>query len=272
MRKIAALLAALALLAGSAWAQDQAGIRAVYMPQVPVQPGDSAWMRLPEWTINLSPQVVALPRGGGTVKKVFVRAMHNGQWLALRLEWADATPNQEVGTATFRDAVAIGFPVTEGSALPSPLMGDKARPVDIWQWTADFDANAQGQGGFAERYPHTEGVWYFPQDYEVSREVRGWRGFEPVVELTAYGFGTLERKAAQNVRGLGQYALGRWSVVLRRKLATGNPRDPLFRSGGTFNAIFAVWDGGAKEVNGIKSVTMFWTPVTLDPLDTERKQ
>jgi len=272
MRKTAASIAVLALLAGAAWAQGQAGIRAVYMPRVAVHPDDATWMKLPEWKVSLSPQVVALPRGGGAVKRIFVRAMHNGQWLTLRLEWADATPNREVGTATFRDAVAVGFPVTEGDAPPSPLMGDKTRPVDIWQWTADFDANAQGTGGFADRYPHTEGVWYFPQDYDVTRQVRGWRGFEPVIELTAYGFGTLERKAAQNVRGLGQYAKGRWSVVLRRQLTTGNPRDPLFRSGATYNTIFAVWDGGSKEVNGRKSVTIFWTPLRLDPLAAGRSQ
>lgn len=272
MRNTVIGFALLTLLAGTAWAQNPEEIRVLYRPQgVPVQPDDLAWKKAPKLNIKLMPQLIAAPQGGGSVATLSVRAIHDGQWLALRLEWADATANQEVGTATFRDALAIGFPVTEGETPPSPFMGDEKRPVDIWQWTADFDANAQGEGGFADRYPHTEGVWYFPQDYDVTREVRSWRGFEPVVELTARGFGTLERKVAQNVRGLGRHADGRWSVVLRRQLATGNPRDPMFRPGGTVNAIFAVWDGAAGEVNGRKSITMYWTPLNLDPtLERER--
>ena len=258
--------ALLTLLAGSAWAQAATGIRAAYRPEgVPVRPGAAAWKKAPQLTLHLTPQVIVVPTGGGAVPKLSVRAVHDGQWLALRLEWRDRTANREVGTSSFRDAVAVGFPITEGETPPSPLMGDKQRPVNIWQWTADFDANSQGRGGFADRYPHTEGVWYFPQDYEVTREVRAWRGFQPVIELTAHGFGTLERKVAQNVRGLGRYARGLWSVVLRRRLSTGNPRDPMFRPGETVSTIFAIWDGSAGEVNGRKSVTMYWTPLTLDP-------
>jgi DMSO reductase family type II enzyme heme b subunit len=253
------------LLSGLAFAQGGGDIRVLYRAEgVPVQPGDPAWKSAPERSLNLSPQVVVVPRGGGAVTKVSIKAIHDGRWLALRLTWQDATANQDVGTSTFRDSVAVGFPITEGETPPSPFMGEAKRPVNIWQWTADFDANAQGQGGFAERYPHTEGVWYFPQDYEVTREVRAWRGFEPVIELTARGFGTLERKVAQNVRGIGKHSNGLWSVVLRRQLSTGNPRDPLFQPGRTVQAIFAVWDGSKGEVNGRKAVTMYWTPFTLD--------
>jgi len=231
-----------------------------------VRPDDAAWDKISATEIALLPQMIVSPRGGAqTVKNVSVQAVHDGQWLSMRLTWADATPDQVVGVDTFRDAIAIGFPITETETPPSPFMGDAEHPVNIWQWTADFDANARGEGGFAERYPHTEGVWYFPADPAVTRTVTGWRGFEAVAELEAYGFGTLERKSEQNVRGLGIHEDGNWSVVLRRRMATGQPRDPHFRASDETMAIFAVWNGEEGDVNGMKAITMNWTPVTFAP-------
>ncbi len=103
---------------------------------------------------------------------------------------------------------ATRFPTRQSERIPSPFMGDAEAPINIWQWTADFDANARGYGGFADNYPHTEGVWYFPQDYDATREVRAWRGTEPVIELVATGWGTLERKVTQNILGVSKYRNG----------------------------------------------------------------
>ena len=225
----------------------------------------SAWSKIPATKVPLSPQAITPPNGGGTVAEIIVRAAHNGEDLVLLLEWADDTADREVGVSTFRDAVAVGFPAAETKQLPSPFMGDPEHPVNIWQWTADFDANARGQSGFAERYPHTEGVWIFPQDPGITRQVRYWRGTEPVIELSAKGFGTLERHASQAVFGTSRHEDGRWRVVLRRQLSTGNPEDTLFRAGSTSNIVLAVWDGTMMQVNGKKSVTMNWLPLELEP-------
>ncbi len=243
-------------------------IRARYLPDgVPFRPDSEVWDLAGEFTTQLIAQTILPPFGGGSVGEVKVRAFHDGQQLAFRFEWADATEDREVGVATFRDAIAVGFPTRLSETLPSPFMGDAEHPINIWQWTADFNANAQGQGGFASRYPHTEGVWYFPQDYGVTREVRAWRGTEPVIELDARGFGTLERKVSQNVLGLGSYDEGRWRVVLRRPLSTGNPGDTLFRPGDTTQVIVAVWDGGKGEVAGMKGITITWLPLQLAWID-----
>jgi hypothetical protein len=260
------------LFAGWAWAQAEPQVLAVPPVEavyrsgpIPFTPDDAAWKDAPERQIALMPQIIAPPHGGGSVQMLSVRSMHNGGWVAFRLEWADPTANREVGVNAFRDAAAVGFPTRETEILPAPFMGDEQHTLNIWQWTADFDANAQGKGGFDQRYPHTEGVWYFAPDYEVQREVRAWRGTEPVIEYIAQGFGTLTLKDSQNVRGLGRHADGRWRVVLRRELATGNPEDTLFRPGGSTHVVFAVWNGDKNEVNGKKNVTFNWTPFTLQP-------
>jgi hypothetical protein len=246
--------------------KEPATVRVLYRSGgVPVKPDDPAWNGVPTKTIPLVPQTIIAPNGGGTIREMRVRAVHDGSTIAFLLTWKDDTVDRRVGTSTFRDAVAIGFPLRESETAPSPFMGDPQHPVNIWQWAADFDAASLGRSAFADMYPHTEGVWYFPQDDAVDREVRAWRGAEPVMELSATGFGTLARHATQNVAGSGRNAAGEWQVVLRRDMATGSPEDTLFRPGsGTF-LITAVWNGSNREVNGKKSVTLSWTPVTIDP-------
>ena len=264
VKRMIAVAVALLGVSGSAPAQSS-GVRVAFLAEgVPTRPDDPAWGHAPEATIALLPQLISIPNGGGSVKEVSVRSLHDGEWLAVRLEWADATANRSVGVDSFRDAVAVGFPASETEVLPAPFMGDVEHPVNIWQWSADLEADAAGRGSFAERYPHTEGVWYFPQDADVSRDVEHWRGMDPVVEFIAVGWGTLERRPVRNVFGASVHQRGRWSVVLRRHLATGYPKDAPFRPGQATHLIVAVWDGGLGEVNGRKSVTMGWTPLTLE--------
>lgn len=229
------------------------------------QPGDEAWSQAPEVVLSLSNQPIVSPIGGGSVSNVRVRALHDGSWLAIRLEWSDQSADRSVGVDTFRDAVAVGFPVSESDTPASPFMGDPQHPVNIWQWTADLEAAARGEGTFAERYPHTTGVWYFPQDAAVHRQVRSWRGHDPVVEFVATGWGTLERRPTANVVAVSRHVEGRWSVVLRRRLQTGSPEDAEFKPGETSQLIVAVWDGARGEVNGRKSITLVWTPLVLAP-------
>jgi hypothetical protein len=147
-------------------------------------------------------------------------------------------------------------------------MGDAEHPVVIWQWAADFEADAEGQSRFGERYPHSEGVWIFPQDLSVRRKVRGWRGADPVIEYVAKGFGTLTPRLEASVAGTSIYKSGRWSVVFRRELSTLNPEDPVFVPGENSSLILAVWNGDKKEVNGRKAVTYQWIPARLDGIQS----
>ena len=261
------ILAAQVVLAQdvAAEAEGPAGVRVVFVRDgVFASPGDPAWQGIPEATFDLSAQQITPPVGGGSIAKVAVRAMHDGEELAIRLEWADASADRGVGVDTFRDAAAVGFPVGRPKTAPSPFMGDPDNPVVIWQWAADFDANAEGKSRFGARYPHSEGVWIFPQDLAVRRQVRGWRGTDPVIEYIAKGFGTLTPRTGRSVEGTSEYGRGRWSVVLRRGLASDNPEDATFLPGETTPLILAVWDGASDEVNGRKAVTYAWIPARFD--------
>jgi hypothetical protein len=259
------IAASILLLGAEVSAQPVASVRAVYQPDgVTTRPDAPEWGRAPKADLLLIAQLINVPHGGGSVSAVSVQAMHDGESLAIRLEWADEAADRAVGVDTFRDAAAVGFPLGDSEVPPSPFMGDLEHPVAIWQWTADLDADARGHGGFAERYPHTDGVWYFPQDAAVRREVRAWRGAEPVVEFVATGFGTLTRGSSHNARGVSEHADGRWSVVLRHPLRSGDPNDAFFAAGETTRLIVAIWNGSGAEVNGMKNVTVNWTPFALD--------
>jgi DMSO reductase family type II enzyme heme b subunit len=266
MRAWGILGAAVLLVFATASEAQKPSIRAAYAPAgVAVEPGDPAWRQAPSATLSLMAQAIVPPIGGGSVSSVTVRAMHDGQWVAFRLDWADATPDREVGADTFRDAAAIAFPLAWSDPPPSPFMGDPEHPVTVWQWTADLEANARAQGGFADRYPHTEGVWYFPQDAVVHREVKAWRGTDPVTEFVAKGFGTLQRRPTRNVQAISAYEDGRWKVTVRRRLSTGDPNDGSFRPGELTQIIVAIWNGSAGDVNGRKAVTINWVPLVFQP-------
>jgi len=231
---------------------------------VAAAPADPRWEEIPSTPLALSSQLIAPPVGGGSISHGEVQAMHDGEWLAVRLEWSDPTADREVGVDTFRDAAAVGFPVVASPPLPSPFMGDPEHPVVIWQWTADLEASARGRGGFAERYPHTEGVWYFPQDAMVRRRVRAWRQTEPVASFVATGWGTLAPRDGQEVHALSGRGDESWSVVFRRRLDTGHPETPRFRAGETTHLVAAIWNGSAGDVNGRKAVTLGWLPLALE--------
>jgi hypothetical protein len=266
--RIRSLLAiSLSALAQSAAAAPLEEVRVVFVRDgVFANPVDDAWAAIPESTYDLQAQMIAPPVGGGSVAKVSVRATHDGDEVAIRLSWADPSADRGVGVNTFRDAAAIGFPVGRPDPAPSPFMGDPEHPVVILQWAADFDANAEGNSRFGERYPHSEGVWIFPQDMSVRRKVRGWRGKDPVIEYIAQGFGTLMPRMETSVEGISDYRDGRWTVVLRRKLITSNATDAAFVAGETTPFIIAIWDGEEEEVNGRKAVTYAWVPAKFDGL------
>jgi hypothetical protein len=246
-----------------------AEVRVVFVRDgVYASPVDDAWSEIPETTYDLMPQMITPPNGGGGVSKVSVRATHDGEELAIRLQWSDPSADRGVGVDTFRDAAAVGFPVGKPETAPSPFMGDPEHPVVIWQWAADFDANAEGKSRFEERYPHSEGVWIFPQDLSVRRQVRGWRGADPVIEYIAKGFGTLTPRMDATVEGISDYKRGQWSVVLRRDLETPKEDDASFAPGETTPMIIAIWNGEKKEVNGRKSVTYAWITARFDGIDS----
>lgn len=253
MRSIS-MLAALCLAAPAAAAE----LAVTGVDEAPRHPDDATWKNVPRAELTLMAQQISPPTGGGAVTGATLQAVHDGEWISIRMEWPDDTRDAGVGVDAFRDAAAIGFPMSDGET--SPFMGDAEHPVAIWQWSANHQANNDGQGEFAERYPKVDGVWYADHDAMMSVRVHRWRGVEPVEHFVAHGFGTLTPTPDPSLTGIGVRTDDGWAVVFQRQLATG---EPVFSAGAGSQLIAAIWDGGSGEVNGRKAVTMGWTPVAL---------
>jgi DMSO reductase family type II enzyme heme b subunit len=84
----------------------------------------------------------------GKVRAVSVRAAHDGERLAIHLEWNDDTENKEFAERLFPDAAAVVFP-SSGDA-PLVTLGTPDAKVNAWYWRADLEEGenlvAQGLG------------------------------------------------------------------------------------------------------------------------------
>jgi DMSO reductase family type II enzyme heme b subunit len=153
MRWSAALAGALALagfIDGQAGlAQESVAVRAgVVKDGLPVDdPMAAAWNSAPSSEFPLSPQVHWKERiQEVTVKSVKVRALHDGQQVAIMLEYQD--PSQDPD-----DAAGLEFMVGDKKAHfahGQPMAQVQGGPVNIWYWknkdNKAVDMNAQGFG------------------------------------------------------------------------------------------------------------------------------
>lgn len=284
-----AIVCAALLAAGAALAQDPGSLRAVRFSQ----PGPlldanaSVWKSAKAVTVTLLPQAVAQPiNPSPAIKSLAVRAAHNGQWLALRLEWQDPTKNDLLYSDRFGDQAAVQFalPNKEG-ALPSPMMGHKGARVNILQWRAPFQRDidqaqqhAHGMSAHAtlqlrQLYPNAL-VDLYPDQVLSATDARPYMGalgmdnpvshakLTPVLDQMAEGWGTLTVKPDQNADGRGVWQKGRWRVVIALPLASGDVNSPQLSPGGKTMVAFAVWDGGSREV-GSRKAWSSWIPLDL---------
>ncbi len=251
---------------------------------------DKAFEQVAPLNIKLQKQDKAIPQGGGSIKEIEIRGFHNGETIFFRLAWDDATKNERIiKSEQFRDAVAMMFPldlVTISPETPfSPRMGDRGRPVNLWHWKADWEKEFH----LAGRYEHMEDEYinmfddFSDNPYPVSFHnnlysstsfISGGRAAgtllakpdrgRSVEDLNAIGFGTLTSQADQDVEGKGNWAGGKWDVVIYRPLITQDNNDVQFVPGmGTFFNV-AVWNGAQRDTNGQKSITIRWHPLKIE--------
>jgi hypothetical protein len=285
----ALLLAAASLLGGGCSGQKgpeetggAAELSAIALEQIPMDPGHEAWKGSPEMILELMPQGVAFPMlQEPNVDKLRVRALRDGQWLALRLEWADKTKSDMLEVDKFTDAVAIELPLGEPSKA-NPMMGAKGNPVYIAHWKAVWQRDVdQGRADvqdyhpnfWADTYPfvslgHPYRVTEAFQSADQRRYLPGvaagnpvssLQRREPVEELQAEGFSTLADHRFQDARGRGVYADGVWRVVIAVPLRVPDLANPVLQPGVATQVAFAVWDGGSANVAGRKQWYSFVT-------------
>jgi DMSO reductase family type II enzyme heme b subunit len=160
------------------------------------------------------------------VPSVTVDAVHNGDVLAFHLEWQNATESSEVRqNDDFPDAAAIALPAVEGA--PLIVMGAKGQPVNAWYWRADEKNSAR--------------------------------------QVSAEGLGSSRTLDTTVVKARGQWAAGRWQVVIARSMKV----DPVagaaqLAPGQETGFGVAIWDGSNRERAGIKAFSGDWKPLMIE--------
>ncbi len=217
---------------------------------------DTAWNNVSPIAIPLSGQVITRPIWPEpTVRALTVRSLHNGTEIAFLLEWQDNTKNDRLTPGTFRDGVALGFPL--GDAPAFFCMGQLDHYINIWHWKADWQSDIDRRAARA-----TEKKEGGVRTFEVIP-----RRVSSVEDLIGGGFSTLTTKERQGrVQGQAFWKDGVWHVVMRRPLASDEQENEATLVPGRVQTVsFAVWNGENKERNGQKAVAP-WFQLSIDPV------
>lgn len=161
----------------------------------------------------------------GKINEIQFSALHNGEVIALRLEWADASQDTDIDDNDhFPDGAAVMFPF-KGDA-PLVTMGSKEQPVNAWHWRADRTGEARNN--------------------------------------VAAGFGSSRVTSGAKISTTAQYYEGRWHVVFLRQLQRdGIDTTVQLSAGQTTKIAFAVWEGSNGERAGLKAFSPQWHELSL---------
>lgn len=242
---------------------------------------DSAWTN-PSIPIVISP----LWWRDGADPDLHVQAIHDGQALAIRLTWRDASRNETtVRPQDFADMAAAEL--FQGDRTQEPFLGMGAHDgtVDLWLWNAAAQADRAAYADVDSTYPHMSiDVYPFEKTGDTTRPhaterqpkefLSAWAAGNqrsdpthvlPGSNLQARGFGstTLQPRTSQLVVSQGQWRDGTWSVVLRRPLLVASEAGIPLEPGQRRSIAFAVWDGAARDRNGQKLVSI-WHDLELE--------
>ncbi len=226
-------------------------------------PNSTLWDLASPLEVPMSGQLVTRPQAPEpSVDAISVRALTDGEWIAFRIDWSDATKDDGLGHDTFKDGVAVQFPVAGGA--PFVCMGMVNETVSMLHWRSDFQADLErGEPASTVNVHENAPEGYFPMAGVPSFTAALGAGnplvargdAPPVESLLAGGFGTLEATEANDADGWAVWSDGTWSAVIARPLAPGGAEDAALSSDEETSLAFAVWDGARGDINGKKSVS-----------------
>jgi DMSO reductase family type II enzyme heme b subunit len=272
------VVAALTLSCGEVVVPPPVEVTALHLDALPADPGDPAWAEAPVYTAKLLLQDIVEPRLLETsTPEVRVRAVSDGERLALRLAWDDESRDDLPGAARFDDACAIQLPQTVTPDVPDPQMGEKSKPVEVSYWRASWQAVVDGRGdtiqdlypnAWVDHYPFeaahlepgSEAQRKMALRYAPARALGNDRAGPrdtPVEDLIALGPGSLSRADSAQSDGSGRRSSDGWEVVITRPLPDG------LESGGRSVVAFAVWNG-AREEAGSRKMRSGWIPLAVE--------
>lgn len=253
-------------------------ILATRVKELPDHPDSGIWRLTPPVNLHLMPLWWRSDRP----EELTIRALHNGKELVILVVWADESyDHTAMRPQEFRDAVAAQFSLTRDP--PFFAMGEKGKPVNIWMWKSEVQADIEMPFHDLEMVYPNLGIDSYPNLMRSPVEqptrhaltldsdktfVTGWgagnivsdpQRKSPAEDLTARGFGTLKARPRidQKVDAKGVYGAGSYRVMFRRSLNPTGKDSAALRPGTIVPVAFAVWNGSAGDRDGKKSVTIW---------------
>lgn len=250
---------------------------------LPTSPDSGTWRNTPAVNLHMMPLWWRTDRP----EEITIRAVHDGNSLALLLDWEDATNDERaIRPQDFRDAAAVEFSLTPDP--PFFAMGQPNAPVNIWMWKSERQADLQPAFQDIEKQYPNIGIDSYPNSLKAPEEqpmrnaltlesdprfVTAWGAGNIVADptrhsaaedLSAQGFGTLKAHPIpdQAVKAIGEHTTGSYRVQFTRAL-TGPRGDAQLVPGQRVPVAFAVWNGSAGDRDGKKSVTI-WQELLLE--------
>lgn len=244
---------------------EDGAIRVKRVAKLITDPMDRAWEQFDPVRVPLNP----LWPEPDQVYAVAVSAVTDGRKLAVLLQWRDELPqNSAIRVQDFQDGAALQFSLSGKYGFLG--MGDKENPVNLWNWKAGWQAEAEG-GGVPDmdsvyHSMHTD-AWTFT-NYSTAHaagNVTSQPHKTPIEDANAAGFGSFKSQPLkeQNVTGKGVWHDSFWNVIFIRDLKSKDADDVKFVAGKSVPVAFAIWNGEQGDRNGRKMVSN-WFQLIFD--------
>ncbi|MFQ5688103.1 MAG: ethylbenzene dehydrogenase-related protein [Candidatus Scalindua sp.] len=220
--------------------------------EIPMDLDSGIWKDAELTEIPLAGQIIAKPRlWNPSINSIIIRSLYNKDNIAFLLEWDDRTNKQD---EVFSDAVTMQFPVKipDGAKKPFFVMGDSSGKVYMLHWKAYHRQGAHSeikeQVVEDNKYPDRE-------DFAVVEEsnAKGVMNYK------------LQSRDNQEAKGIGQWEDGRWRVLIKRPLFSGDKNDANFEKGKLIPFTLAVWDGSNAEHKGKKAISSWYYVMLVTP-------
>jgi DMSO reductase family type II enzyme heme b subunit len=201
-------------------------LRVKKVEAIPSATDDPVWQGVEYLDLPMAGQVIFEPRDfTALITNARVRGVYTATELAVMIEWTDKQQNNGEDSLP-PDAARIQFPTkTSEGAKPYLFMGDKKLGVNIWQWKA----------------PDTLAV-----------------------EFTATGPENLTQQEKQDVKVTAAFSDGRYRVLFRRLLNSGDENHTVFEIGKFMPFSVALYDGRNNEA-GKKGAISAWYYMVPEP-------
>jgi len=246
-------------------APEDSAIRVQRVRKLLTEPADAAWESFDPVRVPLNP----LWPEPNQVYAVAVSAVTDSKKLAVLLQWRDELPQHTaIRVQDFQDGAALQFSMTGNYGFLG--MGDTENPVNLWNWKAGWQAEAEGGGppdmDSVYQSMHTDAWKFTNYNTAVSAgNVISQPHKSPVEDANAAGFGSFRSQPLkqQNVQGRGIWHDGFWSVIFIREMKSKDADDVKFAAGKPVPVAFAIWNGEQHDRNGRKMVSN-WYQLILD--------